>query len=163
MTDQEVYNEAIASGATPRLAEMLALQAAPRVKSDATFFAGMETGGGNIKDPLTRKIYLDEAKKAGVDVAGAVYYSEVAAFPGDPRAWVRSRGEITGLVEERGWKMDGDLKAGSEPREDVSPGQGSAVAPDIVEQLVNNRIEAGSTEKTEHLIGDVIAKHSPSY
>ncbi len=163
MTDQEVYNEAIASGASPRLAEMLALQAAPRVKSDTTFFAGQDTGAGSIKHPITRKLYMEEAKKAGVDVTGAVYRSEIAAYPGDPRAWVRSRGEITGLIEERGWQMDGDLKAGGEAREDISPGQGPKIAHDIVEQLVNNRIEAGSTEKTENLIGDVIAKHSPSY
>lgn len=158
-----MYNEAIASGASPRLAEMFATQQAPRAKSDATFFAGMDTGGGNIKNPLTRKMYLDEAKKAGVDVTGAVYYSEIAAFPGDPEAWVRSRGEITGLVEKRGWNMDGDLKAGGEPKDDVSPGQGPKIAPDVVEQLVNQRIEAGSTEKTDNLIGDVITKHQAPY
>ena len=150
-----------------RLEEMLASGKAPRVKSDDTFFRGFTgTGGAQFSDEV-RPYYLEEARKAGVSVSGKQYFSELAAYPGDPRAWVASRGEMTRLLEERGWSADGDIKVKGEAPEPAGPVR---LADDIAEDMALDTLEdrypdreAFTREEVAEAKAEAIEAHAPSY
>ena len=122
-----------------RVCDMFAAQQPPRGVSDDTRFRGWtQTGGAQFKDDKLRRFYLEEAKKAGIDVSGKQYYSELAAYPGDPRAWVDSQGEMRRVIEERGWSSDGDLKVKG-PEVERAPDV--PIAADLVDDLVEQKLE----------------------
>lgn len=145
--------------------EMLRLGEAPRVKSDDTFFRGYtNTGGAQFTDAV-RGFYLDAAREAGVSVSGKQYYSELAAFPGDPRAWVGSRGEMTALLEERNWACEGDLKVRREPTPPPPPVK---LADDIAEEYVADKLEAQgrdscTVKEFNELKAEAVAEHGSPY
>lgn len=150
-----------------RLKEMFSTGKAPRVRSDDTFFRGFTgTGGAQFSDQ-TREFYLAEAKKAGVSVAGKQYFSQLAAFPGDPRAWVDSRGEMVRLLEERGWSADGDIKVKGEAAE---PAADVRLADDIAEEMAIESLEDRFPDREtftrgefEEAKAEAIEAHAPSY
>lgn len=164
MTDRELlrwWARASANGE-----EMLRLGKAPRVISDDTFFRGFtKTGGEQFTTDLTREFYLEEAKKAGVSVAGKQYFGELAAYPGDPRAWVGSRGEMVKLLEERNWGSDGDIKVKCEA---VEPAKDTKLADDIVDDMIADRLEDAGREtitrgEYEEMKSEIVDTHGPSY
>ena len=87
-----------------------------------------------------------------MDVKGKVYLSGLAAFSGDPRAWVSGRGDVQKVCEERGWDCEGSVNVKAfrpqEPRQ-------VAVAPDLVAEHVERELEAnpgtGVEEATERV------------
>lgn len=121
-------------------AVMFATGQGPRLVTDDTFFAGWQTGGGaqfgNANRP-TREGYLGEAKRAGVSTNGKVYMHGLADYPGDPRAWVSTRGEIVKRLEERGWGCE---RLGVKARTDLPPPPEVRLADDIVDEFVERKI-----------------------
>lgn len=94
------------SGESVNLAVMLECRQAPRAVTDDTFMRGWARTGGEHFETLpevAREAYMQPARDAGVSVTGKKYFSSLAAFPGDPEAWVSDRGEARRLVEKRGW------------------------------------------------------------
>jgi hypothetical protein len=75
-----------------------------------------------------------------VDTLGRVYLRGMARYPGDPEAWVSSRGDVARLAASRGWGVSGmvDVK-----RREVEPAPDVAVAADIVadyaQELIGER------------------------
>lgn len=64
-------------------------------------------------DPDKYDQYLRQAKAAGVSIAGKSYESGLAAYPGDPDAWVKDDHDIKALAKQKGYgtsKDDGLLK-----------------------------------------------------
>lgn len=97
------------AGQTHKFAEMCALQKPFGLQgTDSSFFdsalAGQEDGDRFIRQ------YRQQAEAAGIDTAGAVYLGGLARYPGDPRAWVRSRGEIKRLCEEQNLECHGAVR-----------------------------------------------------
>jgi hypothetical protein len=109
---REVSADEFASGPEneARLREMLEAGRPPCVKDDTTFMRGrhwqqqQEMGNARIRDHL-----LAEARRGGVDPTGKVYSSAIAAFPGDPRAWVDSRADVEKVCRERGYVCEGEV------------------------------------------------------
>ncbi len=130
MTPQEIHQKALANGCSPQLAEMLALGRPPGCNTDREFLRGHANGSQFSGRPELGDAYASVARAGGVDPKGKVYLSGLAAFPGDPRAWVSGRGEVKSLCEERGWNCDGLVKVKS-PREVPDPGP-YKVADDLV-------------------------------
>jgi len=65
------------------------------------------------RDPDKYDQYLRQAKMAGVSIAGKSYESGLAAYPGDPDAWVKDDHDIKQLAKQKGCftsKEDGLLK-----------------------------------------------------
>lgn len=159
--DEAHYAECIANGCSPRLAEMFASGRAPTAKTDDTFFKGWsKTGGAQFTHPEVRAHYLAEARRAGVSVTGKQYFSELAEYPGDPRAWVDSRGEMVRLLEERNWACSGDLTVRREPTADPEP---VALAEDLVAEKVAERLEETPDAKVEDVREQVIETHAPHW
>lgn len=154
------------------ICDMLKAAKAPRGVTDDTRFEGFsKVGGAQFKVDATRDFYVGEAKRAGVDITGKQYFSELAAFPGDPRAWVDNQGDMRRLLEERGWGCSGDLKV--KAREAEAPPTYPKLADDIVEDLVEDRLyeRHGPLDEARVTVAefnevreDVIATHSaPSH
>jgi hypothetical protein len=135
---QAHYEHCRLEGCTHRLAEMFAWQQPPSVMSDSVFMEGRCNGNQFEDAPWIGNIYQAEAKAAGVDTKGAHYLHGLAAYPGDPKAWVRSRGDVQRVCEERGWGCQGAVNV--KPRAH-DPKADTPVAADIVEAEVMAAVE----------------------
>lgn len=152
-----------------KLCEMFATGRAPRGVTDDTRFAGFsKVGGAQFGSDEIREAYMQPAREAGVDVTGKQYFSELAAYPGDPEAWVDSQGDMRRLLEKRGWGCDGDLKV--KAKNGDGPPKGVGLADDIVDDLVEQRLEERhgpldgvriKTKEYHDTRAEVVATHSP--
>lgn len=130
-----------------KLAEMFALASPPMSNTDREFLEGQ----GGCYDQFQGNEYLGRfysymAKKTGVDTTGKVYLSGLAAFPGDPEAWVSGRGDAERVCRERGWACDGSVKVKGEVRE---PDRKWKVADDIVSDRASRLVEKGEAKPGE--------------
>lgn len=137
--DSALYEECLANGCTPVLAEMLASRSFPGCRgTDRAFMQGRKLDGSQFEGlhPLVGRTYLEAAARAGVSVTGKYYSGVAARFPGDPEAWIDSTHDLKVLCERRGWGCTGAVEvkpreAGSDPL--AGPYQ---VADDLVEDHV---------------------------
>jgi len=86
------FNKMVRAGESPRMAEMLALRAAPRLDTDTAHFAGLDLKHfAKVNgQPLAQKAF-DQARKAGINVNENWFYNGSIADErggGDPDAWV---------------------------------------------------------------------------
>lgn len=133
------YHHLVKHGMAPRLAEMLALGAAPALKTDTQFLHGRHQAFG------TDDVYLVKKLKAlGADPNG-VYHPYLAEFPGDPKAVCASRDDIKKRCEEKGWSCDGTVKVKGR---DAPPLPAPDIAPDIVERETQRAIEQDPSKGT---------------
>lgn len=140
---------------------------AAQIRTSNTFQRGVKLSGAQF-GPGTREFYLDAAREAGVNPEGKVYDHRIAAFAGDPEAWVSSADEVRSLLEKRNWGCDGDLKVKCEP---VAPQEDIRLADDLmedaVELILEEKLGADFTDAkgpvVERAIEDVMNKHAPLY
>jgi len=144
---QDIYNHAIKTGASPRLAEMLACQTAPMVRGDEFKRLGVEDPLEGVH-PKMRPYYIDEAKKAGVSMSGKKYLPSLAERPGDPRAYVDSYSSAKKLVEERGWSADGRFEVKPEHNCHIGLPEELPIADDIVEERAMDMLQADGCSGT---------------
>jgi len=161
---QAHYELCRARGTSHSLAEMFALGAPPMSDSDREFLEGRggcyEQFEGNR---LINSDYRGQARRAGVDVAGAVYISGLADYPGDPRAWVRGKGDVKRLCEERNLTSLGAVRHQGQASEPVAR---PVLADDIVDRLVARRLEgmpAGERADVLEVREEVKALHTPAW
>lgn len=150
-----------------KMCDMLQSGRTPSIKTEATFQA---KAGGRLgvaaMHPAMRGHYLKAAAEAGVSTEGKVYDGRLAAFPGDPQAWISGPDEAKSLVESRGWSMDGDI---SVKGREVAPTKGPVIADDLIEDLVEDRLEGRLGENfiearggvVERAVADVMTQHAP--
>jgi hypothetical protein len=114
VTDQEVYEQSLANGCSPKLAEMFALATPPQARTDSTFLSG-NCNGSQFEHVPGRGDYLKEIAEArGQSVTGKVYKAGLARYPGDPEAWVSGRGDVERVARARGWGVEGDVSVPAE-------------------------------------------------
>lgn len=148
-----------------RLCEMFAAGRPPTISTEATYQAKGALGGAQFSGSI-REHYLQAARAAGVSTDGKFYESRIAAFPGDPEAWVSGSDDVRRVVESRGWAMDGDIKVNGM---EVEPVRNTPLADDIVEDLVERRLEQEYGEDFKEVSGravevardEAILAHSP--
>lgn len=105
-TRQSRYAEMRRKGMDHRAAEMLALQQPPGSKTDREQFAGVGTLDKQLGDDAD--YICGEAKRRGYRPSpNDMYMENLADFPGDPKAFVKSRGDIAKRCEERGVPCQG--------------------------------------------------------
>lgn len=145
---QALYVAMRIDGASHAMAEMLALASPPMSNTDREFLQGQggcyDQFGGN---ELVGDYYKAQAARAGVDTTGAVYLSGLAAFPGDPKAWVRGRGDAQRVLEERGWSSEGSVRVRG--REPEPADRKWTAAPDLVAERAEKLVAAGAAKPGE--------------
>jgi hypothetical protein len=129
---QAHYEACRAAGTSHSLAEMFALARPPMSNTDREFLEGYCNGSQFEKTPALGDLYRAEAAAAGVNTQGAVYLGGLAEYPGDPRAWVRGRGDVVKVAEERGLDVRGAVTVRAGRREPQPVG----LAEDIVQREV---------------------------
>lgn len=148
------YLACVGEGTSRNLALMFALGQPPMSNTDREFLFGHCNGSQFENRPEHGDAYAQVAREQGVDTAGAVYLSGLAAYPGDPRAWVRGRGDAQKVCEDRGWDCDGAVTVKA-AKKDHAPGP--AVADDIVSDEVHKML-LDSPEPLKESIPDLKAK-----
>lgn len=112
----------------------------PGCMTDSVFLAGHCNGGQFADAPHLGDYYKAVAEAHGQDTKGKVYLSGLAAFPGDPRAWVDGRGDARRVLEERGWASEGAVSV--KAAEPTGPPKRQAVDPALVTERVERWTEA---------------------
>ncbi len=134
---------------------------APTLKTDTTFLAIADNCNGKQfeKDPKAGDYYRRMAERAGVSTTGKIYMPGLAAFPGDPRAWVSDRGDVRRICEVNGWGCDGAVKVKAQQFEHKPV----AIAEDIVQEEVKKVLEQDPDAKVEDVREKVIQKRKPHW
>lgn len=132
------YEHCRRQGTSHTLAEMFAHQTPPQSDTDREFMIGTENGRQFDGKEKIGEAYKTVAERQGVSVKGKKYISQLAEFPGDPRAWVDGKGDIKRLAEERGYNVSGRVNV--KAMRDVPPPEPIAVAEDIVQDEMRKEI-----------------------
>lgn len=132
---------------------------APAVRSDATVYTTDRTGGRQFTSKAMRDFYAAHAKAAGVNVTGRMYDHQLAAFPGDPKAWVGSDTELRQVLEHRGWGSTGAVKVAARHEGGEAPKPG--LAEKHVRALVKDRLARDPGQKLSKVVEDVVNDHAP--
>lgn len=134
---QLAYENMRFSGESHKMAEMLALRQGPALETDSAFLEGHCNGNQFLDRQHMGDFYKKKAEAHGQNTQGKVYLSSIAAFPGDPQAWVSSRAEVKKLISDRNWSCDGMVR--HKGIKDNDQGQRKVdLAPDILEKKVAN-------------------------
>jgi hypothetical protein len=165
-TVQREYEELRRRGESHNIAKMCVLRKTPALLTDDVFLAGRRNHAQFANNPVLGQRYKAVAESEGLDIVGKTYVSGLAAYPGDPRAWVRDRGEAKRLLEERGWGSEGAVNVKvREP--DVLPDD-PAIDPKLVDREVAHRQESGdmldckTTEELKEKLTDLRSWKSDS-
>lgn len=123
----EIYEGCISRGESHMLAEMLAMQQAPRGMTDDVFFSGIGTLDNQFRGQegnAQLNHLVAESQKRGHNPNYNDYYcSSIASYPGDPEAFVPrtgGRAHVKKVLENKGWgTIDGAVTVkGREPESD---------------------------------------------
>ena len=164
---QQLYDKCRRNKCGHRMAYMLAFQSPPRALTDREFLEGRGTladqfeGQEHMLDSL-----VGAAKKHGHKPGvNDVYDSSLAAFHGDPEAFVPptgGRGHVKRVCEKRGWASEGAVNVkGREPEADPLD-SAPRLAPDLVKEEVNARIKKNpdlARADRNNLEQEVISQH----
>lgn len=143
-----------------RAREICESRKSPGVKTDTSFLANrgslVDQLGGD--EPWARHV-AREAKKHGHTVgANDVYISQLAEFPGDPKAFLHAgegRGHIERVCRERGLGCHGAVNVEGQKR----PIKTVRLAEDLVVEKVKHYRELGDTSPLPELREKVIETH----
>jgi hypothetical protein len=145
---QQRYEAMREAGQSHNMAEMLACRTLPAAKTDTRFSARL---GKSEQMPAS---YYRKAKAAGVSTLNKKYMSQLAEYPGDPKAWVGgdARSEITRRCKEKGWGCEGAIEIPT-PTHEIPDDVPYRVADKVVEKAVMQRalIEPGAVSTPEKL------------
>ena len=132
------------------------------IVSDSTLFNGERLGSidGGRDNSLTGEHYRKMADRAGVVRSGNQYISQLADYPGDPEAWVSSRGDMVRVAKKKGLNIDeGPVKYKHESREPAAPQGG--IAQDLAIKLARDIMKKNPGMKPERALEEAVNKHAP--
>jgi hypothetical protein len=129
------------------MAEMLAVQSAPMMGgSERAFSQGRLLGNQFAGRPEFGDHYKKIANEAGISTHGKYYSSQLAAFPGDPLAWVSDLDDVRRAARINNLNVEGIIKQTAEPGDPDLGSQwktgGYRVAPEIVEDAILDIVES---------------------
>lgn len=162
---QEFYDQMIADGVAPKLAEMLALQQPCGTRGTDRALLQGQTGHGELAHmpEATRKKMLDNAKKAGVNISGKTYISGLARHSCDPYAWCDGTGDVVRKAAALGRSTYGVVDYTAPEREpEPKPVLSERIINREVSKLVASDPKNATKDKNE-LREAVIEKHAPKW
>lgn len=145
------------SGESHNMAELLALRKFPGVKgTDSDFMKGAFSGDDHSKTDALNAHYASLAKQNGTDINGKKYLPSLAAFPGDPEAWVSGLSDVRRVCADRGWNCTGAVEhVGFMPGQHA-PVEDTPIGEDIVDEHVSACLRAfPEGEHTPRLVDDI--------
>ena len=109
----------------------------PYLRTDVEFLKDSENGRQFQGIEYQGDIYKKNCEKHGGSTTGKKYLHQLAKFPGDPKAWISSRGDVERVAKERGLGVEGLVDV---PTPEVEPPEPVAVAKDILEREMNRQL-----------------------
>ena len=150
---QAAYENMRARGESHSMAQMLAYRTAPASRTDDDFFRGVGTLDKQIGDDdghYINDVTANYRKATGHDPnPNHLYVSTLAQYPGDPRAFVASRGDVSRRAEELGVGVSGMVNVKpvepiADPFATASPMTGrNKIAPDLKMMLKDSYKKSG--------------------
>lgn len=135
---QAFYEASREAGESHNIAEMCALRQTPGSQTDREFMAGRMNGEQFAGNPALGNYYRRIAEAHGCSTTGKTYLSQLADFPGDPKAWVGSRADVEKVCLQTGAGCSGMVNVKVSERE---PTPAVDVADDILEERADKAIE----------------------
>jgi hypothetical protein len=132
------YQQMRLDGQSHKMAEMLATRSFPGVKTDAIFNEGKFSSDSGLVGAEQTWLRA-QAERAGVSTNGKWYCRGLASFPGDPTAWVGDRGDVLRIAREKNMTVHGYVE---HKGHEVDPGDDIEVAPDLIENEVQDILES---------------------
>lgn len=129
---------------------MVVAQSPPGANTDREFLHGVCNGNQFERQPEIGNYYKRECEKRGGSVKGRKYLSQLAKFPGDPEAWISSRGDVQKVLEKRGWGSEGSVKVKAR-ESDKEPAKAIPIADKIVDRETARELEGQTVTKREYL------------
>lgn len=159
---QAAYEQMREAGESHMIADLLAHRKTPASRTDREFTLGHCNGNQFAGNPVAGNYYNRVAKEAGVSTTGKQYLGQLAKYPGDPRAWVSSRGDVAKICKENGWGCTGLVETKvveSEGAPDID------VADDILETRADDMIalDPGLKSKKAVLKEEIKEKIKPRW
>lgn len=145
---QSKYREMRRNGESHNMAAMLAARKFPGVKTDSVFNEGKFSGQGQGDCDPHHAWNLQQAKNAGVSTNGKWYCSGLASFPGDPTAWVDSRGDVIRIAKEKNMTTHGYVEYQGH---ETDPGEDVRIADDIIDDEVNDILDSNPGANAEYV------------
>ena len=109
-----IYLASLASGATERFAEMVALQTPPGTRGSERAFMENRLNNQQFDDMPARQAnwLLREARAAGINPTGKVYIGGLADSRAhrDPEAWVSGVDDVRRVAQKRNLHVEGAVK-----------------------------------------------------
>jgi hypothetical protein len=136
---QADYEAMRRAGEPHKAAEMFALHQTPALMTDAVFLEGHHSGNQFVRTPEMGEYYKRTAEAEGQTTEGKVYLHGLAAYPGDPKAWVTGRGDAERVLKERGWGAEGAVT--TRVSQVAEPDEKYKVSDDLVAQGVEKELE----------------------
>lgn len=124
-----------------RFAEMLALRSPPKAMTDREFFEGRGTLDKQFEgnQEALDRVIKPAMKRGYKPNPNDVYTPALAAYPGDPKAFVPAtggRGHIEKVIRDRGWSIEGAVNVKGERR----PVKRKRLGDDLVKEEVCNMV-----------------------
>jgi hypothetical protein len=139
-TQKAEYLKLRAAGESHNIASMIATCKAPALSTDDTFMAGRREGQVFRNCPALHAHHQALADRAGISTHGKTYLSGIAAYPGDPRAWVSGKSDVLAVARERNLSVEGCV---SHKGHAVDPGEDKPIADDILAESAKAFVAAG--------------------
>lgn len=133
---QAFYQQCIADGQSPAMAEIFASQRAPGIETDSSLLAGIGTLADQFDGAEDQLDYLvKQAKADGYTPKPSDYYcGSLATKAGDKNAWLnhdRGRSHVKQVCRQRGVGCQGAVKVASGP---ADPGPKVKLAESIIRE-----------------------------
>lgn len=152
LSTQALYIAMRLDGTKHKLAEMLALQQAPRANTDREFWMGHCNGNQFEGRELEGDYYRRIAEAHGQDTTGKIYMGSLARYPADPQAWVSGKGDVERLLDQNGWGAEGCV---SRQVKKVAEAASCPLAADVLHREVDEIIARTVPAGEEHLVDRV--------
>jgi hypothetical protein len=135
---QARYDSMRLAGESHNMAEVLATRCYPGVKSYAIFNDGkFSTAAGKIG--VEQQWLAKQAESVGVSTTGKWYCRGLASFPGDPTAWVESRGDVLRIAKEKNMTVHGYVE---HQGYETDPGNDEVISEDIINNEVMDIVDS---------------------
>jgi hypothetical protein len=136
------YIEMRFNGESPNMAAVLASRKFPGFSTNDDWMRGRENGRQFEHCPKLGDYYKSVAEASGCSVVGKFYCSGLAAYPGDPRAWVSDKSDVLSVARERNLTVDGIVK---HQGHQVDPTDDIDIADDILARETKRLVGLGAS------------------